>query len=148
MRNDWKPNTIQYLVPFQISQSHSENLAWGGIIHCMCSVWKWLSKKKNCSPALCPQPRNSQSHFNTSTWPPKHTQFWKVTAVMIVFSQVAKLGSWYDVQWAGINNWFPDCKSETFWDIVMKLHTLTPHESRMCPINFEVQRSRSWDIVN
>ena len=30
MRNDGKPNTIQYLVPF--SQSHSANLAWGRIM--------------------------------------------------------------------------------------------------------------------
>ena len=40
----------------------------------------------------------------------------------------------------GVNNWFPDCKSDTFWDVVMKLHTLTPHESRMHPIDFEVKR--------
>ena len=30
----------------------------------------------------------------------------------------------------------------------MKLHTLTPHESRIPPIDFEVQRSRSWGLVN
>ena len=40
-----------------------------------------------------------------------------------------------------------------FWTItdsnppmIMKLHTLTPHESRMCPIDFRVKRSRSWGI--
>ena len=37
--------------------------------------------------------------------------------------------------------WFPDSKSDTFWDIVMKLHTLTSHESRMRPTDFEVKRS-------
>ena len=30
--------------------------------------------------------------------------------------------------------------------IIMKLHIQTPHESRMCPIDFEVQRSRSQCI--
>ena len=30
----------------------------------------------------------------------------------------------------------------------MKLHTLTPHESRMSPIDFEVQRSMSWGMVS
>ena len=49
---------------------------------------------------------------------------------------------------AGVNNWFPDCKSNTFWYIVMKLHTLAPHESRMCPriLGSKDQRSRSWII--
>ena len=49
---------------------------------------------------------------------------------------------WYEVGGrAGVNNWFRDCKSDTFWDIVMKLHTLTPHESRMCAINLIYCRS-------
>ena len=43
---------------------------------------------------------------------------------------------------AGVNNWFPDHKSDTFWDIVMKLHTLTPNESRMHPIDFGIKRSK------
>ena len=30
--------------------------------------------------------------------------------------------------------------------IIMKLHMQTPHEARMCPIDFEVQRSRSQCI--
>ena len=33
-----------------------------------------------------------------------------------------------------------------FTSIIMKLHMQTPHESRMCPIDFEVQRSRSQCI--
>ena len=33
-----------------------------------------------------------------------------------------------------------------FTPIIMKLHMQTPHESRMCPIDFEVQRSRSQCI--
>ena len=28
----------------------------------------------------------------------------------------------------------------------MKLHTLAPHESRMCPVDFEVKRSRSCGV--
>ena len=56
----------------------------------------------------------------------------------------------YGMRWAGVNNWFPDRKSDTFWDVVMKLHTLTPHESRMHPIDFEVkgQGHGAWLIVN
>ena len=34
------------------------------------------------------------------------------------------------------HNWFP------FTPIIMKLHMQTPHESRMCPIDFEVKRSK------
>ena len=34
------------------------------------------------------------------------------------------------------HNFFP------FTPIIMKLHTQTPHESRMCPIYFGVQRSK------
>ena len=29
-----------------------------------------------------------------------------------------------------------------FTPIIMKLHTQTPHEARMCPIDFEVKRSK------
>ena len=68
----------------------------------------------------------------------------------LVFKTILRLLIW--CEWAGmragVNNWFPDCKSDTFWDIVMKLHTITPNESRMYPIDFEVQRSRSWGMVN
>ena len=32
--------------------------------------------------------------------------------------------------------------------MIMKLCTLTPNESRMRPIDFEVQRSRSWRMIN
>ena len=39
-----------------------------------------------------------------------------------------------------VHNCFP------FTPIIMKLHMQTPHEARMCPIDFEVQRSRSQCI--
>ena len=40
-------------------------------------------------------------------------------------------------KWFLTHNCFP------FTPIIMKLHMQTPHESRMCPIDFEVKRSRS-----
>ena len=52
--------------------------------------------------------------------------------------------------WTGVNNWFPDCKSDTYWDIVMKLHTLTPHESRCTLLNLRSkgQGHGAWLFVN
>ena len=53
-------------------------------------------------------------------------------------------------KWFRAHNCFP------FTPIIMKLHMQTPHESRMCPIDFEVKRSKvkvtmeiliSWKIV-
>ena len=41
---------------------------------------------------------------------------------------------------------FPAHNCFPFTPIIMKLHMQTPHESRMCPIDFEVQRSRSQCI--
>ena len=37
---------------------------------------------------------------------------------------------------------FPAHNCFPFTPIIMKLHMQTPHESRMCPINFEVKRSK------
>ena len=41
---------------------------------------------------------------------------------------------------------FPAHNCFPFTPIIMKLQMQTPHESRMCPIDFEVQRSRSQCI--
>ena len=41
---------------------------------------------------------------------------------------------------------FPAHNCFPFTLIIMKLHMQTPHETRMCPIDFEVQRSRSQYI--
>ena len=41
---------------------------------------------------------------------------------------------------------FPAHNRFPFTPIIMKLHMQTPHEARMCPIDFEVQRSRSQCI--
>ena len=38
--------------------------------------------------------------------------------------------------------WFPAHNYFPFTPIIMKLHMQTPHESRMCPIHFEVKRSK------
>ena len=45
--------------------------------------------------------------------------------------------SWRMVIWT----WFPDDNWLCNQPMIMKLHTLTPHESRMCPIDFGVKRS-------
>ena len=37
---------------------------------------------------------------------------------------------------------FPAHNCFPFTSIIMKLHMQTPHESRMCPIDFEVKRSK------
>ena len=42
----------------------------------------------------------------------------------------------YYRKWFMLHNWFP------FTPIIMKLHTQTLHESRMCPIDFGVKRSK------
>ena len=38
--------------------------------------------------------------------------------------------------------WFPAHNCFPFTPIIMKLHMQTPHEARMCPIDFEVKRSK------
>ena len=43
---------------------------------------------------------------------------------------------------------FPDHNWLCNPPMIMKLHTLSPHESRMCPIDFGVKRSRSWGICD
>ena len=45
-----------------------------------------------------------------------------------------------------IENGFRDHNWLSNPTMIMKLHTLAPHESRMCPIDFEVKRSKSWSI--
>ena len=39
---------------------------------------------------------------------------------------------------AGFYNCVPDFWSDAFQDIVTKLHTLAPNESRICPFNFRI----------
>ena len=41
-----------------------------------------------------------------------------------------------------ICKWFPEYNLLCNQPMILKLHTLTPHESRMCPIDFEVKRSK------
>ena len=40
------------------------------------------------------------------------------------------------------SKWFPAHNCFPFTPIIMKLHMQTPHEARMCPIDFEVKRSK------
>ena len=42
---------------------------------------------------------------------------------------------------------FPDYNWLCYQPMIMKLHTPTPHELRMHPIDFEVKRSSSWGMV-
>ena len=64
-------------------------------------------------------------------------------ALLILRSKGQRSRSWRMVIW----KWFPDDNWLCNQPMIMKLHTLTHHESRMRPIDFEVQRSRSWCMV-
>ena len=64
-------------------------------------------------------------------------------ALLILRSKGQRSRSWRMVIW----KWFPDDNWLYNQPMIMKLHTLTHHESRMRPIDFEVQRSRSWRMV-
>ena len=64
-------------------------------------------------------------------------------ALLILGSKGQRSRSWRMVIW----KWFPDDNWLCNQPMIMKLHTLTHHESRMRPIDFEVQRSRSWRMV-
>ena len=64
-------------------------------------------------------------------------------ALLILGSKGQRSRSWCMVIW----KWFPDDNWLCNQPMIMKLHTLTHHESRMRPIDFEVQRSRSWRMV-
>ena len=45
--------------------------------------------------------------------------------------------------WGMVNcKWFPDNNWPCNQPVIMKLHTLTLHEARMCPIDFGVKRSK------
>ena len=59
-------------------------------------------------------------------------------ALLILRSKGQRSRSWRMVIW----KWFPDDNWLCNQPMIMKLHTLTPHESRMCPIDFEVKRSK------
>ena len=58
-------------------------------------------------------------------------------ALLILRSKGQRSRSWRMVIW----KWFPDDNWLCNQPMIMKLHTLTPHESRMCPIDFWVKRS-------
>ena len=66
-------------------------------------------------------------------------------ALLILRSKGQRSRSWRMVIW----KWFPYDNWLCNQPMIMKLHTLTPHESRMCPIDFgsKGQRSRSWRMV-
>ena len=59
-------------------------------------------------------------------------------ALLILRSKGQRSRSWRMVIW----KWFPDDNWLCNQPMIMKLHTLTHHESRMCPIDFEVKRSK------
>ena len=58
-------------------------------------------------------------------------------ALLILRSKGQRSRSWRMVIW----KWFPDDNWLCNQPMIMKLHTLTPHESTMCPIDFGVKRS-------
>ena len=59
-------------------------------------------------------------------------------ALLILRSKGQRSRSWCMVIW----KWFPDDNWLCNQPMIMKLHTLTHHESRMRPIDFEVKRSK------
>ena len=59
-------------------------------------------------------------------------------ALLILGSKGQRSRSWRMVIW----KWFPDDNWLCNQPMIMKLHTLTHHESRMRPIDFEVKRSK------
>ena len=59
-------------------------------------------------------------------------------ALLILGSKGQRSRSWRMVIW----KWFPDDNWLCNQPMIMKLHTLTHHESRMCPIDFGVKRSK------
>ena len=63
-------------------------------------------------------------------------------ALLILGSKGQRSRSWIIDVW----KWFPDHNWLCNPPMIMKLHTLAPHESRMCPIDFGVKRSRTWII--
>ena len=58
-------------------------------------------------------------------------------ALLILGSKGQRSRSWIIDVW----KWFPDHNWLCNPPMIMKLHTLAPHESRMCPIDFGVKRS-------
>ena len=62
----------------------------------------------------------------------------QVCALLILRSKGQRSRSWRMVIW----KWFPDNNWLCNQPMIMKLHTLTHHESRMRPIDFEVKRSK------
>ena len=70
----------------------------------------------------------------TSLYPPKTKLggvYWNHNVRLSVRPSVVRI--WVS---GALHNCFP------FTPIIMKLHMQTPHESRMCPIDFEVKRSK------
>ena len=67
-------------------------------------------------------------------------------ALLILRSKGQRSRSWRMVIW----KWFPDDNWLCNQPMIMKLHTLTHHESRMCPIDFEVkgQGHGAWLFEN
>ena len=59
-------------------------------------------------------------------------------ALLILGSKGQRSRSWIIDVW----KWFPDHNWLCNQPMIMKLHTLTHHESRMCPIDFGVKRSK------
>ena len=59
-------------------------------------------------------------------------------ALLILGSKGQRSRSWIIDVW----KWFPDDNWLCNQPMIMKLHTLTHHESRMRPIDFEVKRSK------
>ena len=65
-------------------------------------------------------------------------------AIILIIPPATKLGGVYWNHHVRLSSafGFPAHNCFPFTPIIMKLHMQTPHESRMCPIDFEVKRSK------
>ena len=98
-------------------------------------------------PSVCPSHYFFENGFRTITDSVIHLWSWNFIhllpmsqgcALLILGSKGQRSRSWRMVIW----KWFPDDNWLCNQPMIMKLHTLTHHESRMCPIDFEVKRSK------
>ena len=98
-------------------------------------------------PSVCPSHYFFENGFRTITDSVIHLWSWNFIhllpmsqgcALLILGSKGQRSRSWRMVIW----KWFPGDNWLCNQPMIMKLHTLTHHESRMRPIDFEVKRSK------
>ena len=100
-------------------------------------IWKWFPDDN----WLCNQPMIMKLHTLThheSRMRPVDFEVKRSKVKVMDYRCLKRSRSWLMVIW----KWFPDDNWLCNQPMIMKLHTLTHHESRMGPIDFEVKRSK------